>query len=125
MLLMLFLRSLLSISDSFFSLSRIFLWIDRVEFTGTVGDVSLPCENGYDLCMEDLAFCLFCLLLSFCASSQWCLVFWPAWLCHRSVLDLEFLKLASRASVSCCFDISTVWLGRLRDILCFVDFHIN
>lgn len=40
--------------------------------------------------------------------------------------DLEFfMKLASRASVLCCFDISTVWLGRLRDILCFVDFHVN
>lgn len=60
MLLMLLLRSLLSINDSlFFLCPRIFLWVDRGEATGIVGDVSLPCENGYDLCMEDLAFCFF------------------------------------------------------------------
>lgn len=65
MLLMLLLRSLLSINDSlFFLCPRIFLWVDRGEVTGIVGDISLPCENGYDLCMEDLAFC-FCFFFVF------------------------------------------------------------
>lgn len=65
MLLMLLLRSLLSINDSlFFLCPRIFLWVDRGEVTGIVGDISLPCENGIYVCMEDLAFC-FCFFFVF------------------------------------------------------------
>lgn len=68
MLLMLLLRSSLSISDSFFffffSLAS-FCGLIGGQFTGIVGDVSLPCENGYDLCMEDLAFCFFVVFLWF------------------------------------------------------------
>lgn len=64
MLLMLLLRSLLSISDFLFVS---FCGLIRVSSLRVldVGDVSLPCENGYDICMEDcLAFCFcFCLLL--------------------------------------------------------------